>query len=105
MSVEASSQAEITPRDVSKEKKWTPRKIKKDDIPPNYMQLAAVLFSVLGLMLKYKWCSWLGLLTCLSSMINLKQSEFDLKQLITTILMAIIGLFLNYFGPNNNKLV
>lgn len=90
-------------RDASKERRWTPRKINKDDVPPNYMQLAAVIFSVVGLMLKYRWCSWLGLLTCVSTLLNLKKTEFDLKQLVTTILMAIIGLFLNYFGPNNNK--
>lgn len=87
-------------RDARLERKYTPRKIKDEELPPDYMQLLSVIASVVGLMLKYKYVSWIGLLACVSSLANMKKSEYDLKQVITTILMSIMGLFLNYFGPN-----
>jgi hypothetical protein len=42
----------INVRDEKLEKRYNPRELKEEDVPPDYVQLLSVLCSVLGLMMK-----------------------------------------------------
>ncbi|EKX32475.1 hypothetical protein GUITHDRAFT_82283 [Guillardia theta CCMP2712] len=74
-----------------------PPPIPQEELPPDYMALLSLLFGLLGLLLKYKICSWLALYACLSSVANVKKSEVDLKQIASSLIFALMGLSMNYF--------
>ncbi|XP_020258700.1 protein Asterix [Asparagus officinalis] len=49
---------------------------------------------------QYKLCSWLAIIFCAQSLVNMKNMENDLKQISMAMMFAIMGLVTNYFGPS-----
>ncbi|KAL0486981.1 asterix [Acrasis kona] len=95
--------------------KWTKRsnpdaekprpKINKKDIEDDraaeIMPMICVVSATMGMMIKIKVASWVSIFCCISYILNVKSSNVDLKQVLTSILVSAMGLFLNYFGPNS----
>lgn len=91
-------QLQADPKQPSRAKKYE-EKISQDELPANWMQLLSLFFGVIGLTLRYKLAAWLSLFSILSSFANSKRSDTDVKQTVTSSMFAIMGIFINYFGP------
>lgn len=76
-----------------------PDDIPEEEAPTDIPSMLSLFCGVMGLMLKMKYISWLGALFCVSGLCNLKYSEMDFKQTVTTIMFSVMGLLMNYFGP------
>ncbi|NP_001152924.1 Protein Asterix [Zea mays] len=87
------------PRQPSTAKPYAPPKLSPQDLPIDYAGFLAVAFGVLGVMLRYKVCSWIAIIFCAQSLANMKNFENDLKQLSMAFMFAVMGLVTNYFGP------
>jgi len=74
-------------------------KTNPEELPADWLALASLVFGILGLMMRYKLCAWLALFACIGSIANMKTQEMDTKQILCSILFAVAGLFMNYFGP------
>ncbi|CAN0011853.1 unnamed protein product [Heterosigma akashiwo] len=79
--------------------KFYREKLDQEQLPPDYIALLSLVFGIMGLMLKYKLCAWLSVFCCMASMANIKSSEVDIKQVACSLMFALMGLFMNYFGP------
>lgn len=84
-------------RNKANEHENMPDKIAEEKTP-DYMIMIAMLFGLAGMMLRMKMMSWFALFFCLSAYFNHRKTEGDLKQLVTTSLFIVMGLFMNYFG-------
>ncbi|OEL15013.1 hypothetical protein BAE44_0023977 [Dichanthelium oligosanthes] len=93
------------PRQPSTAKPYAPPKLSPQDLPIDYAGFLAVVFGVVGVMLRvrshlpatpllnhsdlrsesdfrvYKVCSWIAIIFCAQSLANMKNYENDLKQL------------------------
>ncbi|WVZ60611.1 hypothetical protein U9M48_010608 [Paspalum notatum var. saurae] len=69
------------PRQPSTAKPYSPPKLSAQDLPVDYAGFLAVVFGVVGVMLRYKVCSWIAIIFCAQSLANMKNFENDLKQL------------------------
>ncbi|XP_039828509.1 protein Asterix-like [Panicum virgatum] len=87
------------PRQPSTAKPYAPPKLSPQDLPIDYAGFLAVVFGVVGVMLRYKVCSWIAIIFCAQSLANMKNFENDLKQLSMAFMFAVMGLVTNYFGP------
>uniref|UniRef100_A0A7S2Y0W3 Protein Asterix n=1 Tax=Fibrocapsa japonica TaxID=94617 RepID=A0A7S2Y0W3_9STRA len=87
------------PRNPNMIRRFYREKLDPDQLPPDYIALLSLVFGIMGLMLKYKLCAWLSVFCCMSSMANIKNSEMDIKQIACSVMFAMMGLFMNYFGP------
>lgn len=87
------------PRQPSTARQYTPPKLSPQDLPIDYAGFLAVVFGVLGVMLRYKVCSWIAIIFCAQSLVNMKNFENDLKQLSMAFMFAVMGLVTNYLGP------
>ncbi|XP_031491519.1 protein Asterix [Nymphaea colorata] len=84
------------PRQPSAAKQYVPPVISPQDAPIDYAGFIAVIFGVMGVMLRYKLCSWLALIFCAQSLANMKNMETDLRQMSMAFMFAIMGLVTNY---------
>ncbi|CAN6281322.1 unnamed protein product [Urochloa humidicola] len=87
------------PRQPAAAKPYAPPKLSPQDLPIDYAGFLAVVFGVVGVMLRYKLCSWIAIIFCAQSLANMKNFENDLKQLSMAFMFAVMGLVTNYFGP------
>ncbi|XP_006650613.1 protein Asterix [Oryza brachyantha] len=87
------------PRMASTARPYTPPKLSPQDLPIDYAGFLAVVFGVVGVMLRYKVCSWIAIIFCAQSLANMKNFENDLKQLSMAFMFAVMGLVTNYLGP------
>ncbi|TVT97855.1 hypothetical protein EJB05_56867 [Eragrostis curvula] len=87
------------PRQPSTAKPYAPPKLSPQDLPIDYAGFLAVVFGVIGVMLRYKACSWIAIIFCAQSLANMKNYENDLKQVSMAFMFASMGLVTNYFGP------
>ncbi|KAL6894113.1 hypothetical protein ACP4OV_008211 [Aristida adscensionis] len=87
------------PRQPSTAKPYAPPKLSPQELPVDYAGFLAVVFGVVGVMLRYKVCSWIAIIFCAQSLANMKNFENDLKQLSMAFMFAVMGLVTNYFGP------
>ncbi|XP_021761525.1 protein Asterix-like [Chenopodium quinoa] len=69
------------------------------ELPVDYSGFIAVLCAVVGAMFRYKLGSWLAIIFCAQSLVNMKNMENDLKQISMAMMFAIMGLVTNYMGP------
>jgi len=92
------SSAAADPRNPQNEKTTLPERVIEEK-PTDYMAMLAMLCGLFGMMLKVKIGSWLAVLFCLSAFFNNRKTEGDMKQIVTTSLFSVLGLFMNYFGP------
>eukprot|EP01027_Heterolobosea_sp_BB2_P014955 GEZU01021444.1.p1 GENE.GEZU01021444.1~~GEZU01021444.1.p1 ORF type:complete len:112 (-),score=1.95 GEZU01021444.1:143-478(-) len=87
------------PRRPSEERRYIPPKVKPEDLPPDYYALFSLVFGVTGLMVRYKWASWLALYFGVASIANMRYSEMDTKQVLSSLMFSIMGLLVNYLSP------
>ncbi|KQK13119.1 protein Asterix [Brachypodium distachyon] len=87
------------PRQPTTARPYAPPKLSSQDLPVDYAGFLAVVFGVIGVMLRYKVCSWIAIIFCAQSLANMKNFENDLKQLSMAFMFAVMGLVTNYFGP------
>merc|ERR1711934_1031601 len=78
---------------------YVPIKATADELPPDYMALLSLLFSIAGLTMKIKGCTWISILCCISSLGKIKSSEADFKQIMCTVTFAILGVVMLYLSP------
>eukprot|EP01026_Neomeris_dumetosa_P005548 TRINITY_DN11608_c0_g1_i1.p4 TRINITY_DN11608_c0_g1~~TRINITY_DN11608_c0_g1_i1.p4 ORF type:complete len:100 (-),score=11.22 TRINITY_DN11608_c0_g1_i1:95-394(-) len=70
-----------------------------DEEPPEPMMIGALALGVVGLMMKIKLAAWGALVCCLSSYANMKSSSMDLKQIVSSVTFAVMGLLASYLMP------
>ncbi|KAJ6795428.1 protein Asterix [Iris pallida] len=87
------------PRQPSTARPYVPPPISQQDLPVDYAGFIAVVLGVTGVMFRYKLCSWLAIIFCAQSLVNMRNLETDLKQVSMAMMFAIMGLVTNYFGP------
>ncbi|CAM9267459.1 unnamed protein product [Ascophyllum nodosum] len=94
-----SSEAKIDPLAVKRITPFVRPRVDPENMPPDYLALLSLVVGVAGLMVKSTWASWVSVFFCMSSLGNLKAHEADPKQIGCSVMFAIMGLFMNYFGP------
>jgi Uncharacterised protein family (UPF0139) len=70
--------------------------VNSQEPPPDYFSFLAVMFAMLGFMLRVKWGAWLALITFSSGFVSSRTSTADYSQMFTTFSMIIISLVTNY---------
>ncbi|XP_024393925.1 protein Asterix [Physcomitrium patens] len=73
--------------------------VNPNDLPPDYSSLLAIIFGILGVMMRQKIASWFSLVFIAQSLTLMKNPENDLKQIIMALTFAGMGFFTTYFGP------
>lgn len=66
-----------------------------EDSTSELMNVLGMMFSMLGLLLKYKTCAWFGLLVAAVSYANVR-SNYDSKQIVSTFMLAISSVVMCY---------
>ena len=77
-------------------RRWRKDRVDPDMLPPDWTSLASLMFGIIGLMLKSRYCAWIALYCCLSAFLNVKMSEVDMKQLFCSVTFSIMGLLMCY---------
>ncbi|CBI15139.3 protein Asterix [Vitis riparia] len=93
-----SSPAVNDPRQPSTANPYVAPMVRPEDLPVDYSGFIAVIFAIVGLMFRYKLCSWLAIIFCAQSLSNMRNFENDLKQISMAMMFAIMGLMTNYLG-------
>ena len=75
---------------------YTAPPLDPDALPSDYMALLSVLFGMIGLMFRIKIFAWMAAFTCISSMSTVRFDELDVKQVVCSVIFAIMGLLVNY---------
>ena len=70
--------------------------LNSSEVPPDYYSFLAVMFAMIGFMLRIKWGAWIGLITFLCGYSSSRSSTIDYSQMFTTFTMILIGLVTNY---------
>jgi hypothetical protein len=86
------------PRDASNEHEFKGKPASDEDQVDFYSTLA-LFCGLLGVTMRMKLLSWLGIIASISSIVNTKTSEYDTKSILTYFLFSSFGLVMNYFGP------
>ncbi|KAF8378802.1 hypothetical protein HHK36_030151 [Tetracentron sinense] len=76
-----SSSAASDPRQPSTANPYVPPMIAPQDLPVDYSGFIAIVFGIAGAMFRYKLSSWLAIIFCAQSLVNMKNVENDLKQI------------------------
>ncbi|XP_022134591.1 protein Asterix [Momordica charantia] len=87
------------PRQPSAAKPYVAPAVSPQDLPVDYSGFIAVVFGIAGVMFRYKLSSWLAIIFCAQSLVNMRNMENDLKQISMAMMFAIMGLVSNYLGP------
>ncbi|KAI5071701.1 hypothetical protein GOP47_0013952 [Adiantum capillus-veneris] len=96
--------ASSDPRLPSAARPYVPPLLNPQDLPPDYSSFLAILFGIAGVMLRYKFASWLALICCAQSLANMRDFENDLKQIVMAMTFALMGIVTNYLGPSRQAL-
>jgi len=67
----------------------------QDDMTPEYMNVIGMIFSMCGLMMRLKWCSWVALYCSCISFANTRVSE-DAKQILSCFMLSISAVVMSY---------
>jgi len=67
----------------------------------DYFSLLSLMFGMMGLFLRYRIFVWQALVCCIISFANAKTSDVDLKHILSSFSIAIMGLGMAYFGPQS----
>eukprot|EP01087_Luapelamoeba_hula_P024861 TRINITY_DN9619_c0_g2_i1.p1 TRINITY_DN9619_c0_g2~~TRINITY_DN9619_c0_g2_i1.p1 ORF type:complete len:115 (-),score=22.79 TRINITY_DN9619_c0_g2_i1:38-382(-) len=71
---------------------------KQEEPRTDYYLLAALMFGMMALIFKYRIFVLQSVLCCVLSFTN-SSSQFDVKQFISAVCLAFMGLFVAYVGP------
>ncbi|CAJ0585547.1 unnamed protein product, partial [Mesorhabditis spiculigera] len=66
-----------------------------DDPMPEYMNVLGMIFSMLGLMMRMKWCAWAALLCSCISFANTRSFD-DTKQIVSSFMLSISAVVMSY---------
>ncbi|CAO1399832.1 unnamed protein product [Diamesa serratosioi] len=67
----------------------------QEDLIPDYFNILGMIFSMLGLMMKLKWCAWLALYCSCISFANSRVSE-DAKQVLSSFMLSVSAVVMSY---------
>ncbi|CAI7778908.1 unnamed protein product [Closterium sp. NIES-53] len=87
------------PRRPDAVKKYVPPVVNAEDLPIDMASMMAIFFGIAGVMMRQKLACWLALLCAAQALANMKYVEHDLKQIITALSFAVMGIVTNYFAP------
>ncbi|CAI5441057.1 unnamed protein product [Caenorhabditis angaria] len=66
-----------------------------EDPLPEYMNVLGMIFSMCGLMIRMKWCSWLALVCSCISFANTRSSD-DAKQIVSSFMLSVSAVVMSY---------
>ncbi|XP_022110409.1 protein Asterix-like [Acanthaster planci] len=72
-----------------------PEEVTPDDPTADYMNLLGMVFSMLGLMMKMKWCAWIAVFCSFISFSNTRCTE-DGKQMFSSFMLSISAVVMSY---------
>ncbi|CAG9804038.1 unnamed protein product [Chironomus riparius] len=67
----------------------------QEDLTPDYLNILGMVFSMLGLMLKMKYCAWLALYCSVISFANSRVTE-DSKQVLSSFMLSFSAVVMSY---------
>lgn len=73
------------------------------EAPPDWYSFIAVVFAMIGFMMRLKWGSWCALLTLICGYSSSRSSTTDWTQMFTTFTMIMIGFVTNYMAVFNHS--
>ncbi|XP_074594828.1 PAT complex subunit Asterix [Brevipalpus obovatus] len=66
-----------------------------EDPTPDYMNVLSMIFSMCGLMLKLKWCSWIALFCSSVSFSNSRVND-DTKHILSSFMLSVSAVVMSY---------
>jgi hypothetical protein len=84
------------PRQQSSIRKYSAHDFSPEDIIPDGFGIFALTFGMAGMMLRNKYLALISLVTCLISISNSRGTEAEIKQVVSTIMVAVFALFQSY---------
>ena len=75
------------------------RPVSDKEMDVDWMSNLSMVSGMIGVMLRYRVFSLFAMIFCISSIVNTKNTEYENKSILTQMLFAAMGIFLNYFGP------
>jgi Uncharacterised protein family (UPF0139) len=67
----------------------------QEDLTSDYLNILGMIFSMLGLMMKLKYCAWLALYCSCISFANSKVTE-DSKQVLSSFMLSVSAVVMSY---------
>lgn len=67
----------------------------QEDLISDYLNILGMIFSMLGLMLKLKYCAWLALYCSCVSFANSRVTE-DAKQVLSSFMLSVSAVVMSY---------
>lgn len=67
----------------------------QEDLTPDYLNILGMIFSMLGLMMKLKYCAWLALYCSCISFANSRVTE-DSKQVLSSFMLSVSSVVMSY---------
>ncbi|CAH0385155.1 unnamed protein product [Bemisia tabaci] len=66
-----------------------------DDLTYDCMNLLGMIFSMVGLMMRLKWCAWMALYCSCISFANSRVND-DAKQILSSFMLSIFAVIMSY---------
>eukprot|EP00283_Hemiselmis_rufescens_P024744 CAMPEP_0173438264 /NCGR_PEP_ID=MMETSP1357-20121228/19882_1 /TAXON_ID=77926 /ORGANISM="Hemiselmis rufescens, Strain PCC563" /LENGTH=92 /DNA_ID=CAMNT_0014403541 /DNA_START=188 /DNA_END=466 /DNA_ORIENTATION=+ len=66
-----------------------------EDMPVDWAGTISLIAGLIGMM-RYKVASWISFFAIIFAIVNVKRSQADYRQLLTSFMIAASGLFMNY---------
>jgi len=67
----------------------------QEDLMPDYLNILGMVFSMLGLMMKLKYCAWIALYCSCISFANSRVTE-DAKQILSSFMLSVSAVVMSY---------
>lgn len=67
----------------------------QEDLMPDYLNILGMIFSMLGLMMKLKYCAWIALYCSCISFANSRVTE-DAKQVLSSFMLSVSAVVMSY---------
>lgn len=67
----------------------------QEDLLPDYLNILGMIFSMLGLMMKLKYCAWLAIYCSCISFANSRVTE-DAKQVLSSFMLSVSAVVMSY---------
>jgi len=63
---------------------------------------ASLFLGLMGLLLKTRLLAWASVMTVVAGLANMPRANLDLKQIISSVMIAVMGLVMSYIMPSFN---
>lgn len=64
---------------------------------------AGLFLGLMGLLLKMRILAWGSLLAVVAGLANIPRAELDIKQILSSVMIAVMGLVMAYLSPQQPK--